>query len=115
MLDSVIRGGMLIDGTGRPAILADVGVKDGRIADFGEVKPAARRTIDATGRAVAPGFIDIHAHGQTTADMEIQAHDGVTTALDLEAGVYPVAAWYDSMAGRIRLFLPELIDFYLIW
>ncbi len=62
MFDIVIRGGMVVDGTGADARRADIAVKDGRIAAIGVVDGAARETIDATGRVVAPGFIDPHTH-----------------------------------------------------
>ncbi len=45
---------------------------------------------------VAPGFIDFHAHGQNIPADRMQAFDGVTTALELESGILPVAAWYDN-------------------
>ena len=57
-------------------------------------------TVDVSGLVVAPGFIDLHAHGQTNAANEYQAHDGVTTALELEAGVPFVRAWLDSRRGN---------------
>jgi N-acyl-D-aspartate/D-glutamate deacylase len=60
--DLVVRGGSLIDGTGAPARSGDVGVRGGRIEALGEVRGGARRTIDAAGCVVAPGFIDIHTH-----------------------------------------------------
>lgn len=61
--DVLIRGGRVIDGTGNPWVRADVGLRDGRIAAVGLLPDAtADRTIDATGRMVAPGFIDIHSH-----------------------------------------------------
>ncbi|MBW2271783.1 MAG: amidohydrolase family protein [Deltaproteobacteria bacterium] len=62
MLDVVIKGGEVIDGRGTPRQRADVGIRDGRITAIGEVHQEARRTIDATGRIVAPGFVDIHTH-----------------------------------------------------
>ena len=61
MLDIAIRGGTVVDGTGRPARRADVGVSGDRVLEVGEVGPA-ETTIDATGRVVAPGFVDIHSH-----------------------------------------------------
>jgi N-acyl-D-aspartate/D-glutamate deacylase len=62
MLDLHIKGGTVIDGSGRPARQADLGLRDGRIVAIGEVDEAARRIMDARGLAVAPGFIDPHTH-----------------------------------------------------
>lgn len=62
MFDVVIKGGDVIDGTGSTRRRADVGIKDGRIVEIGEITTDAARTIDATGKLVAPGFIDVHTH-----------------------------------------------------
>lgn len=62
MLDYAIRGGTVVDGTGAPAVLADVGITDGRITAIGEVRGEARETVDATGLIVCPGFVDPHTH-----------------------------------------------------
>lgn len=81
-LDLAIRGGTVVDGTGAEPARADVGVRDGRIAVVGEVG-AARETIDASGRVVTPGFVDLHSHSDFTLLVDPRAisaiHQGVTT------------------------------------
>ena len=62
MLDCIIRNGAVVDGTGSPRRQADVGVRDGRIAAVGKITESAKQTIDAGGKIVAPGFVDIHTH-----------------------------------------------------
>jgi N-acyl-D-amino-acid deacylase len=61
-LDLIIRGGTVVDGSGKPRYGADLGIKDGRIVEIGKVGGSAQRTIDADGLIVAPGFIDGHTH-----------------------------------------------------
>ena len=61
-LDLVIRGGTVVDGSGKPRYGADLGIKDGRIVEIGRSRQAAERTIDADGLIVSPGFIDGHTH-----------------------------------------------------
>ena len=77
-----------------------MGIRGDRIVEISELPIAAARSIDVSGLIVAPGFIDLHAHGQTNAANEYQAHDGVTTALELESGVYPLTHWLDSRRGN---------------
>ncbi|MBS0560909.1 MAG: amidohydrolase family protein [Proteobacteria bacterium] len=99
----VIGGGRVVDPASGMDAVADVAILDGRIEAVGTGLGGAERTIDATGLVVAPGFIDLHAHGQSIPADRMQAFDGVTTALDLEAGVLPVASWYarQEKQGRV--------------
>ncbi len=61
--DTLIRGGTIVDGTRAPRFVADVGIRDGRIAAIGRLDPAdATQVIDAHGSIVAPGFVDLHTH-----------------------------------------------------
>jgi N-acyl-D-aspartate/D-glutamate deacylase len=62
MLDKVIRGGTVVDGTGSPSRVADIGIKDGRIVAIGVVEQDAAEVIDAAGCIVTPGFVDPHTH-----------------------------------------------------
>lgn len=102
--DIVIRAGRVIDPeTGRDEV-TDVGLRDDTIVRVGAIAdPGSAQVIDATGKVVCPGFIDLHAHGQTVAADWMQAHDGVTTSLELEVGVLPVAPWYEAQAAGGRV------------
>lgn len=102
MAGLVIAGGRVVDPASGMDAVGDVAVVDGKIAAVGTGLGSAERTIDASGLVVAPGFIDLHAHGQSIAADRMQAFDGVTTTLDLEAGVMPVASWYNKQASKGR-------------
>ena len=98
--DVVITNGRVIDPeTGLDGI-RHLGISDGRIVSISETSLAGSRTIDASGMVVAPGFIDLHAHGQNLGDYRMQAVQGVTTMLELESGVLPVAKWYENQASK---------------
>ena len=60
--DLLIKNGLIVDGSGLPSFHGDIGVKDGKIVELGKLSSPAAKTIDAAGRAVAPGFIDNHCH-----------------------------------------------------
>ncbi|MEE2677203.1 MAG: amidohydrolase family protein [Myxococcota bacterium] len=83
--DIKITGGTLLDGTGAPGVQGDLGIRDGRIVALGEAAGTAAQTLDATGRVVAPGFVDIHTHydAQILWDrmLSISPWHGVTTVV----------------------------------
>ena len=91
MLDLIIRGGTLVDGTGAAPVVGDIGVQGDRIVAVGKVEGKARREIDATGLVITPGWVDIHTHydGQATWDavMAPSSWHGVTTAIMGNCGV----------------------------
>src|SRR5437660_9068389 len=98
--DIVLAGGHVLDPETGLDATRHVGIQGGRIAAVTTEVPAARETLDVSGLMVAPGFIDLHAHGQDSESYRYYAHDGVTTALELEIGTYPVAPWYAERDGR---------------
>ena len=98
--DLVIRGGRVIDPESRTDAVRDVAVDGGRIAAISEGPLPAHRVIDARGLVVAPGFIDLHAHGQDAENYALRAADGVTTALELEVGTDDVDRFYAEREGK---------------
>jgi N-acyl-D-aspartate/D-glutamate deacylase len=83
-----------MDPASRLDAVRNIGLRDGRIAVITTQAVRGRDTVDARGLVVAPGFIDIHSHGQTPETYRFYSLDGVTTALELELGTSDVAAWY---------------------
>ena len=80
--DTIIRNGRVIDGTGNPAFFADVAIKNGRISLVGKVEGKASKEVDAAGKLVAPGFIDVHTHAEDIDEMPLAENFvrmGVTT------------------------------------
>lgn len=92
--DRVILGGRVMDPASGLDAVRNIGIQGGRIATITTDAIRGRDTVDARGLVVAPGFIDLHAHGQTPETYRFEALDGVTTALELELGTSDVAAWY---------------------
>ena len=100
--DLVIQGGRVMDpATGLDAV-RDVGIRDGQIAAVSETPLAGTRVIDAAGHVVAPGFGDLHAHGQTPDVYALMVQDGVTSGFELEVGTNDVAGWYAAREGGQR-------------
>ena len=91
MFDTIIRGGTLVDGSGRPRFTGDLGITDGRIAEVGGKLGAGKREIDASGAIVTPGWVDVHTHydGQVTWDpyLSPSTDHGVTSVVMGNCGV----------------------------
>ena len=99
--DLLIRNGRIVDGTGNPSYVGDVGVRDGKIAAIGRLaNRSATRAIDGAGLIVAPGFIDIHNHSDETiledGDAQSMVRQGVTSMIFGEGGsAAPSEQWKD--------------------
>lgn len=101
--DLLIHGGRVVDPATGLDEQADVAVADGRVSAVGSpLEVEAMSTIDATGLVVTPGFIDLHSHSSDVAGHRLQAMDGCTTLLELEAGLLPVEMAYDRVAAEGR-------------
>ena len=101
--DRVILGGRVMDPASNLDAVRNIGLTGGHIAAITTDAIVGRDTIDARGLVVAPGFIDLHAHGQTAETYGFYALDGVTTALELEFGTADVAAWYRERSAGERI------------
>ena len=98
--DIVISGGQVIDPESGLNDIRNVGITAGRVAAVSRDRLQGERVIDASGMVVSPGFIDLHQHGQSTANYDAQVRDGITTALELEIGVEDINAWYADRQGK---------------
>jgi dihydroorotase len=101
--DVVVLGGRTIDPESGLDGVRSIGIRGGRIEAIAETGLQGRDTIDARNLVVSPGFIDLHVHWHTPASYDFLALDGVTTALELEGGVFPVEPWYSARADRARI------------
>lgn len=101
--DLVIIGGRVIDPASGLDAIRSIGIRDGTIQTIQAGRLAGTRVIDATDRVVSPGFIDLHTHSPTPLGQRYQLLDGVTTALELEAGAYPVESIGDALSEGARL------------
>ncbi len=98
--DLVIQNGRVMDPASGLDAVRQVGIRGGKIAAISPQALRGRTVIDAKGLIVSPGFIDLHSHGQTPENYRFKAMDGVTTALEMEVGVSPVAPWYAAREGK---------------
>ena len=98
--DIVLANGRVMDPESGLDAIRNIGIRAGRIEAVSEAPLNGRKLINVQGLVVAPGFIDLHSHGQDDENYKFKAHDGVTTALELEIGVSPVRAWYAARDGK---------------
>ena len=98
--DLVLRNARVMDSESGLDAARHVGIRGRTIAALSQQPLQGKVEIDATGLVVAPGFIDLHSHGQSPENYRFKAMDGVTTALELEVGVSPVGEWYAARAGK---------------
>ncbi|SFS91041.1 N-acyl-D-glutamate deacylase [Zhouia amylolytica] len=101
--DLVILNGRVMDPETNFDAVRNVGIEDGKIAVITEKEIKGKESIDATGLVVAPGFIEPHAHGQDFFAFKLYLRDGITTALELELGAFPVEDFYQYFEGRAQL------------
>src|SRR5213076_3097688 len=97
--DVVIANGRAMDPESGLDAARNIGISCGKIRAISSGSLKGKQTIDAKGLVVAPGFIDLHEHGQEPKNYQFQAHDGVTTSLELEAGTADVDQWYARREG----------------
>jgi N-acyl-D-aspartate/D-glutamate deacylase len=100
VFDVVILHGRVMDPETNLDAVRNVGISGGKIREISEQELRGKETIEARGLVVAPGFIDLHEHGQAPRNYQFQARDGVTTSLELEAGTDDVDKWYAEREGR---------------
>jgi N-acyl-D-aspartate/D-glutamate deacylase len=101
--DLVIANGRVLDPESGVDGVRHLGIQDGRIAEVSEQELEGREVLDATGLAVAPGFVDVHVHGQNPLSYDFMARDGVTSALDLELGAHGVKGFLRTREGESRI------------
>ena len=100
--DLVIANGRVMDPASGLDGVRHVGITGGRIEAISETPLQGTRVVDAANHVVAPGFIDLHEHGQQDESYRMMVRDGVTSAFELEVGTGDVAAWYEARkAGQI--------------
>src|SRR4051812_30110693 len=97
--DLVIANGRVMDPESGLDSVRNLGIRGGRVEAVSRSSLAGARVIDASGLVVAPGFIDLHEHGQNEESYSFMVRDGVTSAFEIEVGTDDVPAWYASRDG----------------
>jgi N-acyl-D-aspartate/D-glutamate deacylase len=101
--DIVVVNGRVIDPESGLDGIRSIGIRGSRVEAISIEPLLGKQTIDATNLVVAPGFIDLHVHWQAPRSWDFMALDGVTTALELEGGAYPIDSWYAARVGKARI------------
>ncbi|MBW2241396.1 MAG: amidohydrolase family protein [Deltaproteobacteria bacterium] len=99
----VLAGGRVLDPETNLDAVRWIGIHEGRIGEISETPLVGIEVIDVSGLVVAPGFIDLHIHGQEPRSYDYLARDGVTSALELEAGVHHLDGFLARREGRARI------------
>ncbi|MCI8552243.1 MAG: amidohydrolase family protein [Lawsonibacter sp.] len=107
MYKLIIKNGTLYDGTGAPGYVADIAVKDRKIAEIGQIDAPAEKIIDAAGKRVTPGFFDMHSHADLSIvqypDAESLLGQGITTVFcgHCGMGMAPIGKWWKSQGDDV--------------
>ena len=101
--DLVLRGGRVMDPESGLDAVMDIGIDGGTVAAISPEPLDGTEVVDVSGLVVAPGFIDLHAHGHDPFSRDLQVRDGVTSAFELEGGAFPVDEWYAEREGSWRI------------
>src|SRR5690606_20424059 len=98
--DVVLTGGRVIDPASGLDAVRNIGIQGNTIAAVSEDALEGATEYDVSGLVVAPGFIDLHRHGDSQPNYRAQIYDGITSSLELEIGVENVAEWYAEREGK---------------
>jgi N-acyl-D-glutamate deacylase len=97
-----LANGRVIDPETYTDTVLNIGIKGATIVAISKEPLKGKDVVDVSGKIISPGFIDTHAHSQNIPSNRVQAHDGVTTAVELEAGVLPIGEFYKNSAAEGR-------------
>ncbi len=97
--DLVVQGGRVMDPESGLDGVRSIGIREGRIEEISSDTLVGERIVNAIGLVVSPGFIDLHAHGQSEEAFRLMVQDGVTSAFELEVGTDDIPQWYGAREG----------------